>query len=244
MDIEKVRNLLKIEVANFDTLEDVFRACEAMWTYHGYKDEPHAVLTSDKHSDGYYHVGKVLQFPHFRTNIALMAFTALGNMGIGPQDVDFLISSSNAARPFGEELGAELDACGVFTEKVGGEQRWTGRFEIPEGAKVLQAEELVTTIGTTQKVHKALEENPHSVESVAIDGKPVVITIVHRPTKLPKTYLDFTVVSLMEKEIQAWKPDECPICRDTKGNSPALPFKANRATFMEFEMRFAKENAV
>ncbi len=232
-----------MRVKDIGSLENTFRKCEGLWTYHGYENEPHIVLASEKHSDGFVHVGSVLQFPGLREDITIMALAALQNQGIAPFDVDFIVASSNAARPFTQALGYKLLIPDVWTEKINGKQVWTGRFEIPEGGRVFHGEELITTIDTTQKVHKALlEGNPHPVEFVTIDGKPVVITIVHRPTELPKVYPDFTVISLMEKAIQAWEPGECPICNYKEINSPALPFKANRAAFMEFEMRFAQEN--
>ena len=79
----------------------------------------------------------------------------------------------------------------------------------PKGAKVLQIEELITTLGTTTNIREAVEKgNLEPVEFL-----PIVGTLVHRPPKLPVTYNGLEVVSLVEKEVWAVDPAECPLCR-------------------------------
>lgn len=235
MDIQTVRAILREREEDFESPEAAFRKCEAMWTYHGYPGEPHPILASKKHSNGYFDVNQVLQFSNYRRIITRIIVAALADH----DNVDFIVSSSEAARPFGQELETQMGVASVFTEKVRDDQVWTGRFEFPEGAKVLQAEELITTIGTTEKVREATKKNPYPFDFVTLDGKPLVVTVVHRPTELPQTYTDYTVIAVMEKAVQAWEGDQCPICRDHP-DSPVLSFKPNRARFMEFELRFAR----
>lgn len=241
MDIETVRAILRESEVEW-SVETAFRRCEAMWMYRGYQEEPHPELTSKKHSNGYFDVNAALQFPNKRETITRLTVDALKNHGISRDNLDFVVSSSEAARPFGQELATQMGVVSIFTEKVGNDQFWTGRFEIPEGARVLQAEELITTLGTTEKVRDAVENsNPYPFEWVTLNGKPLVVTVVHRPTELPITYSDYTVIAVMEKAIQAWEPDQCPICNDPEKDSPVLSFKPNRARFMEFELRYARE---
>lgn len=238
MDIAKVRKILRKDESDFVSVEDTFRECEAIWTYHGYPQEPHPLLASKKHSNGFSDVNQVLQFSNYRKKITKIVVAALAARGITKDNVDFIVSSSEAARPFGQELETQMGVASVFTEKLGDDQVWTGRFEFPEGSRVLQAEELITTIGTTEKVRDAILKNPYPFEFVTLDGKPLVVTVVHRPPELPKTYDNYTVMAVMEKAIQAWEKDQCPICREHP-DSPVLSFKPNRAKFMEFELRYA-----
>ena len=83
------------------------------------------------------------------------------------------------------------------------------RITIPAGAKVLQAEELITTIGTTREVRRAVTEgNAEQVEFL-----PFVGTIIHRPARLPMVYEGMEVVSLVERAVWAVDPSECPLCK-------------------------------
>ncbi len=103
---------------------------------------------------------------------------------------------------------------------------------------MLQAEELITTMGTTMAVKEAvIKNNPHPFSFIMRASKQLVVTVVHRPTELPKAYDNYTVIAAMEKAIHAWRPDQCPICREHPDSEALGSFKTNRAKFMEFELR-------
>jgi len=92
----------------------------------------------------------------------------------------------------------------------GKKMKWGERFSIPEGQAVLQVEELVTTSGTFQEVKQAIEQAPHQKP---VNIMPIVAALVHRPPKLSIQYPgDVRVVALVEKEVWAVKPEECPLC--------------------------------
>ena len=141
--------------------------------------------------------------------------------------VDAVISSSYAALPIGMEFARQLGGIFVFTEKEEREQVWTGRFELPDEAILLQVEDLITTMGTVEKVQKAVKAVNPKVRFVRKNGKDVVMTVVHRPEVLT-VYLDYQVVSLVEQEVHSWEPSECPLC---KKGSEALKPKPNWARF-------------
>ena len=216
------------EVPN-DILE-IFKMCDAYWKYQGLSKEPYALLAGGGHSDIYFNVPEVTKFSILRKFfVAKIAMTLLSNE---IEDVDFIVSSSEAARPIGQEVDNVLKVASVFTEKEGKDQKWTGRFILPAGTILLHIEELITSLGTTEKVEKAvLENNPNSIKFVRIDGKIVVITIVHRPEKVPKNYRDHKVLALLETEAHNWPAEECPLCK--KGSEALLP-KPNWKRFARF----------
>jgi len=105
-------------------------------------------------------------------------------------------------------LGASIS---MFTEKdpkQKGKMLWK-RIAIPEDDTVLQIEELTTTSKTLNAVQEAVNSgNPNPV-----DWLPYVGIFVHRPPKLPvDSYGDRKVISLIETEIWAVDPGECPLC--------------------------------
>lgn len=234
MDIETARKTLGLD-AKLITSESVFAWCDAIWIYRGFEDEPHALLASEKHSDGYINLNAVLQFPNLCAILAKDLIKELGEHGITTGNVDAVVSSSFAALTLGQEVARQLEAMFVFTEKEGDEQKWTGRFEVPEGTRILQVEELITTLGTTRKVKEAVWNSNPQVQSIKIDGKTVVATVFYRPDNLAKTELDYQIIPLIQKEIHNWFSEECPLC---KKGSPALKPKPNWQRFLEYQRRF------
>lgn len=185
----------------------------ASWVYQGLPGEPHALLTSGLHSDGYFNVNAVTQFPNLCKNLAGKLINRSMLDWLGSKDVDVVVSSSFAAITFGAEVAGQLDAMFVFTEKNGKDQIWTGRFELPAGVQVLQVEDLITTLSTTKKVKEAVSKANPEIEFLENNGKTLVATVVHRPVKLSE-YPDYEVIPLMELEIHNWESGECPLCEE------------------------------
>jgi len=229
MDIEKAREILKIED---DLPEELLSRCDAIWIYSEREGEPHALLTSGKHSDGYINLNALLQFPNLCQILAKQLIQKWINEWpkIPYKKVDVVASSTFAATPLGQEVARQLGTMFVFTEKDGDQQKWSGRFDLPEGATILQAEELITTLGTTRKVKEAILNANPNVKFLGANGKTLVLTVFHRPEKFPIPDTDYEVVSLIAKEIHNWDPDKCPLCQ--KG-SPALKPKPNWQRFIE-----------
>jgi len=211
-------------------IEKILIEKNAIWTFKVMPNEPHALLASGKHSDGYINLNAVLQSPQLCETLAKKLVSKLMNHGITKEHVDVVVSSSFAAITLGHEVARQLGVDFVFTEKEGEEQKWSGRFEIPQGSRILQVEELITTLSTTEKVKKAILEKNPGVKFLEIDGKTVVAAIVHRPDHLPIDYPHYKVIALIEKEIHNWDPEKCPLCQ--KGLEALKP-KQNWQRFIE-----------
>jgi orotate phosphoribosyltransferase len=229
MDLEKARKILEIKDIEPERILDL---SEAIWIYQGKPGEPHALLTSGKHSDGYINLNAVLQFPNLCEILAKSLIRKIKEEGIDNTKIDAVVSSSYAAITLGQEVARQLRVMFVFTEKEKKEQKWSGRFKLPKRAKLLQVEDLISTLGTTRKVKEAiLKQNP-DVSFLEREGKTVVATVIHRPEKLPKIYPDYSVIALMEREIHVWESNECPLC---KRNSPVLKAKPNWERFIKHQ---------
>ncbi len=233
MDINQAREILEIPLYSDIGIEEMFKLCDAFWAYK--EKGPHALLANGAHSDGYFNVNEVTKFSNLCHILASDLSSKLEDIGI--EKVDLIISSSFAAAPIGQAVAHIIKAISVFTEKKGKDQVWTGRFEIPKGATILHVEELITSMKTTQSVHSALLNAelsgivPDDYEFVEYKGKPLVATIVHRPTELPINYPDFEVLPLYEKVVNNWKPDACLLCQE---GSEAMKPKPNWQKFMQY----------
>lgn len=227
MDIIRARAILKLDVSRKKP-EEILELAEASWVYQGFPEEPHALLTSGLHSDGYYNVNEATQFSNLCETLAKKLVETLPELI--RERMDVVASSSFAAITFGAEVARRLGVMSVFTEKKGKEQVWTGRFDLPAGARVLQVEELITTLGTTKKVKRAILEANPDVEFLEEYGRTFVGTVVHRPQKLVE-YSDYKVISLIGVEVHNWEAEECPLC---KASSKALKPKPNWQEFQRY----------
>lgn len=236
MNLDKMREILHMDDLSLFSIREMLKICEAYWSYSGQPGEPHALLANNiNHSDAYFNVSALLGYANIRKELAKRLASKLTEIGI--TKIDIVLSSSFGGMPVGQALADEIGAAFVFTEKVDGEQKWTGRFEIPVGAIVLPVEELITSLKTTIDVKKAVMNviGPNSSEFVKYQEKPLVLTIVHRPGELPIEYTDFSVIGLLEQVVHNWEPGECLICNDSAGaESKAMKPKPNWEEFLRF----------
>jgi len=255
MDLEGIRKLKGIEREraikrlSLQELEDIeplfiFEICNAIWIHNGIPEAPHALLTSGKHSDGYIDCSQVLKYSNLKyilaTKLLHKAIPFIEKCGFSPEKIDYVVSSSMAAIPLGEGIANALNSIFLYTEKVDGRQKLK-RFEILDGAVVLQVEELITTLKTTREVREAILEKNRNVKFVSDkDGKVIVLTLVHRPEKLPIEYPDFRVFPLIELEIHNWDSEDCPLCR---AGSKVLKPKENWELFLKHN-KFLTKNKI
>lgn len=134
--------------------------------------------------------------------------SAVDGHGLRP---DWVVGSAYAAIAFSYEVARQMGARHGFVKKAPTSEKpkrmvWED-LQIPEGAKVLQCEELITTFGTTYEVRNAiLEGNKERVIFL-----PQVATIVYRPEELDGE-VDSQVIPLLMRVVKTWDPNKCPLC--------------------------------
>ncbi|MCD6283731.1 hypothetical protein J7J12_00545, partial [bacterium] len=134
--LEKEREIRKIADVGCrkENYIEIFEICDAIWTYRG--RGPHALLTSEKHSDGYIDVSQILKFTNLRDILAQrMVEEVLLPVTGSKIEIDYVVSSSMAAIAAGDGVATYLGSTFVYCEKANGIQKLK-RFEIPDGAKI------------------------------------------------------------------------------------------------------------
>ncbi len=116
---------------------DHFRATGALM-------EGHFLLTSGLHSPVYLQCALVLKDP-WRADILCRALAEKITGAFGPDAIDLVVSPAMGGVVVGYEMGRQLGAPAIFSERVGNDFVLGRGFEIPEGARVLMAEDVVTT---------------------------------------------------------------------------------------------------
>ena len=159
----------------------------------------HFRLTSGRHGAQYMQCAKVLQYPEHTAHIAQVLAE-----GFKDENIDIVLAPAIGGIVLGYELARALGAKSLFAEREDGKMTLRRGFEIPKGARVIVAEDVVTTGGSTREVMAIAEEHGADIAGVCI--------MVDRTGG----QLDFGVklVSAYSKAIVSYDPDECPLCKE------------------------------
>jgi len=159
----------------------------------------HFKLTSGRHGAQYMQCAKVLQYPEHTAYIANIIAQDFKS-----ENVDIVLAPAIGGIVLGYELARTLSAKSLFTEREDGKMTLRRGFEIPKGAKVLIAEDVVTTGGSTREVIAIANE--HGAEIVG------ACSMVDRTGG--KLDLGVKFVAAYSKAMVSYDPDECPLCKD------------------------------
>ena len=159
----------------------------------------HFLYTSGRHGEKYFEKARILQNPAYVTEI--MSHLA---ENFKDDDVDIVIAPAVGAVILGFELARQLGAVCLFTERENDKMVLRRGFEIPEGARVVVAEDVITTGGSVQEVIDIVKNSCGVLVGVAL--------IVDRTGGA----LDFGVktVSAYTTVATSYEAERCPICAE------------------------------
>jgi len=193
----------------------VFTEMGAFWLHDENPKRPHALLTSGKHSNGFFNGSKVIEDPevlHKAMSDLCQLIEVAGDEF--PRDEEnrlsrdlVVIGSALGACDLSYELGRILQCKRGFTEPVEEDGKKTmvlKRFEIPAGKHVLVVEDVFTTGGTTEQTIAAIEKKNAIVW-------PVLGVLVNRSGRVKLG--ERKVVAVIDKPMPMWAPAECPLCQ-------------------------------
>lgn len=179
-------------MVNKHTVEEILKSSEALLT-------GHFLLTSGRHAEKYMQCAKVLQYPKYTETLAK---TLADNFK--EDRVDIVISPAIGGMIIGYEIAKQLGVINLFTERVEGKMTLRRGFSIPKGARVVVAEDVITTGGSVQEVIDIVNESEAEVVGVAV--------LVDRTNGS----IDFgtKLISAYSKNIISYEANNCPICKN------------------------------
>lgn len=206
-----------------ETVLEWFKVLGAGWVFEGDPKKPHAVLHSGKHSNGFFLCKRILGYPNLRENLAGALLRDLREMSAGQFDGVFgapyssILLAGDVGRmalPSVKTYVPEKDP----TDPSGKRMIFKPDDPIPRGAILLQVEDLITTSASAEATQQAIVGgNPNSVKFA-----PVIGTIIHRPPTIEHKLPDGRhIVALVERQVDAWDPADCPLCK--AGSKPISP---------------------
>ncbi|MDX8410321.1 MAG: orotate phosphoribosyltransferase [Mariprofundaceae bacterium] len=166
----------------------------------------HFVLSSGRHSARYLQSAKVLMFPKLAGELA----GQLARLAQYPE-LDFVASPALGGLIIGHEVAKALDKPFIFTERQQGVMCLRRGFSLPDGARVLVVEDVVTTGGSVCECIEVLRTH---------GGDPTqVLALVDRAPGVTDRF-DLPFSSLVQLEVPTFAPDDCPLC--AAGDLPAV----------------------
>jgi orotate phosphoribosyltransferase len=156
----------------------------------------HFRLTSGRHSDRYVQCARVLEDPQLVTRLAQAIAERLGE-----RQVDLVASPAVGGIVIGFAVAQALGVRFIFSERENGVMTFRRGFVVPEGARVLVVEDVVTTGGSVAEVIGLVR---------AAGGVPVAAaSLIDRGG--PKAF-DEELVPLLRLQVESWHADSCGLC--------------------------------
>jgi len=170
---------------------DEFRAAQALL-------EGHFILTSGLRSPMYLQCARVLMDPKRAERLCkALADKVLAAVGNG---IDLVVSPAMGGVVVGYEMGRQLGVPAIFVERVDGKFALRRGFDIPEGARVLMVEDVVTTGLSSRECIGVIE---------ALGGKVVAgASLVDRSDG--KADIGVPLVPLVRLSVPAYPADQLP----------------------------------
>ena len=168
----------------------------------------HFILTSGNHSDTYVQCARILERPDVTAKLCKELVKPWQkkniNLVVGPAVGGIIISY---------ELARALKAQAMYLERVEGNLTLRRGFVINPGTRVIVAEDVITTGGSTKEVIDVISKYQAKVIGI--------IALVDRRPEKSKQLFGFKFDSVIKVDPPVYPPDNCPLCK--KGISTEKP---------------------
>lgn len=161
--------------------------------------EGHFLLSSGLHSDRYLQCAKVLMHPK-RAEALCGALAQKVIAALGEGAVDYVVAPAMGGVVVGYEMARQLGVPGMFTERVEGEFTFRRGFELPEGARVIMSEDIVTTGKSSKECIAVIEKA----------GAKVVGATCLIDRSNGTADVGVPLFSLMGMDVKTYEPDNLP----------------------------------
>lgn len=167
----------------------------------------HFVLTSGRHSARYVQCARVLEDPALTTRLAREMVRRLGDLAEG---IDLVAAPAVGGIVIGFAVAEALGTRFIFSEREHGAMTLRRGFSVPDRARVLIVEDVVTTGGSVAELITLAEAAGGVVVGVA--------SLIDRGgTKV----FDARYEPLLRLEVDSWHADDCALC--ASGNPMTSP---------------------
>lgn len=163
--------------------------------------EGHFLLSSGLHSSHYIQCARMFEDPKIAEQITKALVAQLPPEA---RQIDWVIGPAMGGILFAYELARHLKAQNAFTERDNGKMILRRGFSVPPHSRILIAEDVLTTGGSSLEVAQVLESLQAKIIGVA--------ALVDRGT----ARLPYPTHALLKLQLANMKPEECALCKQGK----------------------------
>lgn len=192
-----------------DDVTHVLKLTDCFWIHSGKPEDPHAILTGGKCSNGFINVLVALSYTPICDLLGAMIARKIEAEypELGGQKT-WVAGSAYAALDISHSVALHLGARHLQLEKGPDGDQVCQRFQVAPDETVVQVEELMTTLKTTNAVRQAIIKN----NKTPIRFAPFVTTLVHRSPD--EEFEGGSILRLAHYDIETWDTvDVCPLCK-------------------------------
>lgn len=177
---------------NTEQVLDIFRACGALL------EDGHFILSSGLRSPTFLQKAKVFQYPDHAATLCKALADKVKASDIG--QIDIIISPAVGGIIPGYETARHMQVPAMFVEREGGTFALRRGFEIPDGARILMVEDIVSTGLSSRECIDCLKAQGGNVVAAAC--------IVDRSAG--EADVGVPLISLAQYKVPAYEPDDIP----------------------------------
>jgi len=160
----------------------------------------HFILSSGRHSARYLQSALVLMDIDNATALAGELISR-----VNADDYDMVVAPAIGGLVIGQEVARLLKKPFIFTERKEGEMQLRRGFTIPEGARLLVVEDVITTGGSVCECMAVVREH---------GGNPTkVLAVVDRAPDSEGRF-DVPHATAIQLRVETFAADDCPLCRE------------------------------
>ena len=187
---------------------------KALWFHDGNQKRPHALLTSGKHSNGFFNSWPIRENPSLLGRACFeLAIILHQHYGLDPEEDDRVVGLAEGGISMAHEIAYHIStrigpSCLLaYVEKQverGVKSMVFKSTAIRPGERIILADDVLSTGESVDLAAKAVIDAGGIV-------LPFVVVLVNR-SGLAEVF-DKKIVALIDYPMQTWSPDECPLCR-------------------------------
>lgn len=160
----------------------------------------HFILSSGRHSARYLQSALVLMDIDNATKLAGELIKQVDR-----DDYDMVVAPAIGGLVIGQEVARLLKKPFIFTERKEGEMQLRRGFTIPEDARLLVVEDVITTGGSVRECMAVVREH---------GGNPTKIVAVVDRAPDSQDRFDVPHATAIQLRVETFDADECPLCRE------------------------------
>lgn len=186
----------------------------ALWIHDGNPQRPHALLTSGKHSNGFFNSELVMEDSFLLDEACFDLVKILEREGVTLNDVDRVVGPAMGAITLAHDISRHIGrvrdrfCLRAYTEKeTDGDEKLMvfKKTTIRADERILAAEDVLTTGGSVDLTTTAVTNAGGIV-------LPFVVVLVNRSGLTEAS--GKKIVALIDRPMPMWVADECPLCKE------------------------------